>query len=188
MKNKIHLRKQYFQYGIDYYIASRYSVFSSSWVVGNLFHHALEMLLKGFLSIKYDKKIFKSFNKKGHSITDAWKLFKQEVKDQTANQFDDIVIALDEFEDLRYPEKIIDSGAIIIIDPLDESNFTKNSQVHYHNKLSGRSEKIYRFNLASIDSLVTFILKKAEINPNSFINIFNKDQMIYLKKVNRSNV
>lgn len=190
MKNKFALKRQYLEYSIGYYIAGRFSVFGNLWVVGNLLHHALEMLLKGFLCEKHDEFTLRNFSKRGHSILDAWNLFKKEIKDVGADQFDDIIAALDDFEDIRYPDKVVNQGAIIIIDSLSTSSqeFKRRPNASHYNSLNSREEKIYHFNLSSVDLLVEFIFSKIDINPNSLINLYSKDEMEYLKKNNMSKI
>jgi len=190
INQKQFLRQQYLRYCIGYYIAARFSVFSGLWIMGNLFHHAVEMLLKGFLCIDLEEKAMKNFSKSGHSLLDAWKLFKGVIGDKNADQFDDIITSLDEFEDIRYPDRVIKQGAIIVIDPLsiDGKKFQSSPNANHYNILNGRREKIYRFNLSSIYSLIEFIFIKTAIDPNSFINLYGNDEMKYLKKYNKSKI
>jgi hypothetical protein len=96
---------QYLKIAIQYYIAGRSATFAYSLpVAGNLFHHAMEMLLK-FLLIKhsYQPDIMK--NKFGHDLNKLWNEVKSILKDKTLDKFDELISQLNEFEDLRYPGK-----------------------------------------------------------------------------------
>ncbi len=72
--------------GSQYYAHARYSVqFFYLPVSGTLFHHAIEMLLKGYLSKKMTLAELKSA---GHSLVVLWELFKTEVTDLSLVRFD----------------------------------------------------------------------------------------------------
>jgi hypothetical protein len=95
---------QYLKIGIQYYVAGRSATFACfAPVAGNLFHHAIEMLLKCFLLQRYSAQQLKS--RFGHDLEPLWTEFKREAKDSMLDRFDTLVSALNKMEDLRYPGK-----------------------------------------------------------------------------------
>ncbi len=94
---------QYLGIAIQYYLAGRSATFMSALpVAGNLFHHAVEMLLK-FVLIKNSytpDQLKKSF---GHDLKKLWSAVKSKLNDPTMDKFDQLVSDLNDFEDLRYP-------------------------------------------------------------------------------------
>lgn len=95
---------QYLALAIQYYLAGRSASFAYSMpVVGNLFHHAVEMLLKYFLINSYSADQLK--NEFGHNLKKLWDAFKKVVNDRTLDKFDGLISDLNDFEELRYPGK-----------------------------------------------------------------------------------
>src|SRR5437870_1212577 len=98
----------FFSLGIQYYVTARFSAFAwFSPVCGNLFHHAIEMFVKGYLC---ERKSLEELKKVGHRLCSLWACFKQEVADPALDRFDQTVTDLDEFESIRYPDRILSHG------------------------------------------------------------------------------
>jgi hypothetical protein len=95
---------QYLTIAIQYYLAGRSATFAHSLpVAGNLFHHAVEMLLKFFLIKTYsDDQLKKKF---GHHVKKLWGEVMKIVNDPSLSKFDNLISGLNDFEDLRYPGK-----------------------------------------------------------------------------------
>jgi hypothetical protein len=92
----------YFDTGVAYYVTARMAYFARAIPVsGNLFHHALEMFLKGYLCLTVDEWGRRSLR---HNLRRTWRRFKVEVKDANLDRFDEAIRAIDHFEQLRYPE------------------------------------------------------------------------------------
>ena len=90
---------------LEYYVLGRGGIFCSMHLVpANLFHHAIELLLKyGLAAHGYtDEQLRKSF---GHKIATLWDAFKQDVaQDPSLSAYDQTIRRLDKWESLRYPE------------------------------------------------------------------------------------
>jgi hypothetical protein len=70
----------FFKTGSQYYIAGRFAAFA--WlhpVAGNLFHHAIEMYLKGALS---KTKSLSDLRKLSHDLLSGWAAFKVHANDR----------------------------------------------------------------------------------------------------------
>ena len=82
----------YFGLGVHYYVVARYAAFAQLVpVCGNLFHHAIEMFLKGYLAHHGEAEL----KKLGHQLTVLWREFKYEVGDAALDPFDTVVKELD---------------------------------------------------------------------------------------------
>ena len=81
-------------------------------VAGNLYHHAIEMLLKARLS---DTRSLEVLSRRpfGHCLQALWNAFKAEFPGVGLAQFDGTITTLDPFWDLRYPDTVIQEGAQI---------------------------------------------------------------------------
>jgi hypothetical protein len=96
---------QYLRTAIQYYISGRSATCAFSMpVAGNLFHHAVEMLLK-FVLIQNSYSADQLKNKFGHDLNRLWIEVKSILKDPALDKFDELISGLNEFEDLRYPAK-----------------------------------------------------------------------------------
>jgi hypothetical protein len=94
--------------GVDYYVAGRCTALAQRLpVVGNLFHHAIEMMLKARLIQKHS---FCELRRFSHDLTRLWEAFKAEFPDIDLRGFDGTVASLAAFERIRYPDKIIAEG------------------------------------------------------------------------------
>src|SRR5260221_7699546 len=79
---------QFLNLGIQYYTAGRSAVLAELIpVAGNLFHHAIEMLLKARLSQKLSLKELckRPF---GHRLSSLWDAFKAEFPAENLDEFD----------------------------------------------------------------------------------------------------
>jgi len=154
-------KESFFRLGTEYYISGRYSLFAGlSFVAGNLLHHSIEMLLKGFLSSHFDLKELK--RKFGHDLIKLWEEFKSRSSLTTLVEFDDVVSDLNKFEDIRYPDKILKNGLSLSISPTQQTKVVSlnnsNSQV-----------PSYYLTWEEIDKLVKTIFQQSSINPQFFI-------------------
>jgi hypothetical protein len=93
----------------QYYVAGRYSAFAGFIpTTGNLFHHAIEMFLKGGLS--KTGITLADLKKLSHDLPKIWETFKRTFKDQSLDRFDHVIASLHRFEDIRYPDLIVQKG------------------------------------------------------------------------------
>jgi hypothetical protein len=145
--------------GVQYYLAARSSVLAQQTVVaGNLFHHAIENMLKAHLSSSRSlQQVKKEF---GHRLIKAWTTFKAEVQDASElTQFDHTIRQLEAFEDIRYPDGIVRDGAIIIVGA--------------GGIVSPATPRTYSIVVEEIDRLVPAIFKASSRNPKFFTTRFN---------------
>ena len=159
------------QQATQYYIAARFGHFAQLVpICGNLFHHAIEMYLKGALVPSVSVKDLK--DKFRHNLKELWKGFKKEVSDPTLNRFDDIIDKLHKFEDIRYPDKIVADGATIVTinGPLPSYIPTPKAE--------------YELHVSELDQLIVIIFEKASLNPTFFTSILAEHAREYLEKDN----
>src|SRR4051812_41410629 len=102
------VRVEFFGLAFQYYIAARFAASAGLMpVVGTLFHHAIEMFLKGELCKRLSEQ---QRRKIGHRLTELWRAFKAQMADRSLDTFDTLISDLDKFEDIRFPEKIVSLG------------------------------------------------------------------------------
>ncbi len=153
--------------GVQYYTAARSAVLAElSPVTGNLYHHAIEMLLKARLS---QKRSLEELSRPpfGHKLLGLWSAFKAESPAAGLDQFDETVANLDPFEMIRYPDAMIEQGADIVImwDPGSVS------RTH----APGRTpEPRYHLVVTAIDRLVARIFEVSSRNPLFFTSGMNE--------------
>jgi hypothetical protein len=141
--------------GIDYYVAGRYAVFAGQApTAGNLLHHAIEMCLKGALAKK--GKSLAELTALRHHLPLIWSEFKASYSGHSADAFDSIIAELHKFEEIRYPDVILERGMFCSIDPgkRPQSVVSRPEGPHYVlylgeiDELMGKLFSITRFNFA----------------------------------------
>jgi hypothetical protein len=94
--------------GSQYYVLARYSAGQFYLPVSvTLFHHAVEMLLKGYLSKRMTLAELKRI---GHDLVTLWNRFMSDANAKELSRFDTTISHLDRVEMLRYPESMVDDG------------------------------------------------------------------------------
>jgi hypothetical protein len=94
--------EEFFKTAGQYYVGGRYAAFAGLIpVTGNLFHHAVEMYLKGGLSKQGTS--LADLKKLYHHLPNIWTKYKAMFNDKALDQFDDAIASLARFEDIRYP-------------------------------------------------------------------------------------
>jgi hypothetical protein len=170
------VREWFFRFGLQYLVAGRFSACAGVSPVGaNLLHHALEMLLKGYLS---SSMTLGELKKAGHRLVKLWDLYKAKVGDASLNQYDGVVIDLDKFEEIRYPDKIVLSGMLV------GYSFVRGER-QLVNAGPGRREPVYKLLVAEIDELAKTIFESASINVSA-IDHLSEDARLYLTRWNES--
>ena len=71
-------------------------------VCGNLFHHAVEMILKGGLARKRNLSDLKDM---GHNLRALWRAYKADFPDPALERHGKTISGLDKFEAIRYPDE-----------------------------------------------------------------------------------
>jgi hypothetical protein len=88
--------------GCEYYATARWGMHARRiWVSGNLFHHAVEMLLKSGLAKR--GRGLPQLKAMLHNLDRLWREFKKAFPDPSLTQHDKIILSLHKFEDIRYP-------------------------------------------------------------------------------------
>jgi hypothetical protein len=102
--------------GMEYYITARSAALANLInVYGNLYHHAIEMLLKAVLSRRYSVDQLRS-KKLGHNLPILWDRFKAEFSSIGLQDFDELIRDLHRFETIRYPDKLSEQGGLLFIE------------------------------------------------------------------------
>jgi hypothetical protein len=151
-----------FSYGSQYYVLGRYAAFAGQApVAGNVLHHAVEMFLKEALSQTMSLDDIRTL---GHDLPSIWEAFKAQQKDDNLKGFDSVISSLDQFEDIRYPDKILEEGAVLRMD------IRKQGRVDASPTSSMPLSPEYALFLKEIDELVAVIFEKASRNPKAYLN------------------
>jgi hypothetical protein len=140
----------------QYYTAARFAMYAQRFpVCGNLFHHAVEMALKGGLARKRELAEVEDM---GHRLRIIWRAFKNDFPDPSLNltRHDKTVSRLNKFEDLRYPGT---KGSIGI-------NASWSGDPGTVTTFGGlRTPKKYPLVVSDIDGLFADIFRAASWNP-----------------------
>ena len=165
------LKGKYYDFGFQYYVAGRCGVASQfDPVAGTLFHHAVEMLLKGALCDHVSKRKRRHMK---HKLTPIWRAFKARYgAGLDLDNFDAIVAELQKFEEIRYPEKIV-RGSVSVF------GFGMPTI-----KALGGSVPAYNLAVGEINSLVKAICKAANINAKVFTMDYQEPGRTYLRHEN----
>jgi hypothetical protein len=150
----------------QYYVTGRYAAFAGFIpITGNLLHHAIEMYLKGGLSKRGAN--LADLKKLNHVLPNIWTKFKATFNDPALDRFDNVISSLHRFENIRYPDLIVQKGMQAII------NITKQPPL---NPLSG-PEPAYELCVQDVDELIDQIFKTASANPAAFLSMrFHKEE------------
>ena len=145
--------------GSRYFAVARFSAFAFLMpICGNLYHHAVEMLIKGYLAKSMSSSKIKSTF--GHNLTKLWTAFKSTANDANLSSFDFPISRLDRFEDIRYPDSIIDDGMMVGISlGGDGPNLV--------DRFSDGTP-IYKLNVEELDKLVAAIFDRASIPSSAY--------------------
>jgi hypothetical protein len=166
----------YFEAAVQYHAAARYAAISGFLPVsGNLFHHAVEMYMKGYFCKKLDES---QLRKLGHKLPKIWRRFKADVSDPNLNQYDDAISELDRFERIRYPEEMVRSG-------LRASIAFKRGDLQVETD-SKCQEPLYALTIDEVDAISKIIFEKLKLNATFFTGNLSEDALAYLKKENKS--
>jgi hypothetical protein len=167
----------YFEAATNYYVLGRFAVFAAvAPTAGNVFHHAVEMGLKGLLCEHLDEP---ERRRLGHSLRRVWRWFKRYADDPTLQKFDRIIVALDRFEEIRYPERSARLGMVVrFAVPKPPPDFAPVQ----------RGRPTYEFNLQEIDELLAVLFEKANLNPAAFSASLRAPGREFLAKDNAASI
>jgi len=128
------LQDEFFYLATQYYAIGKFAMSASlDPVSGILFHHALELYLKGALSLRMDETKRRDL---GHQLHALWSEFKNMASYPELAKFDGAVKVLQKFEEIRYPERIVRNGMRLVISlrPIDSGvieKYDEQSAPHY---------------------------------------------------------
>jgi hypothetical protein len=166
----------FFALGIQYYVSARFSAMAKLLPVsGNLYHHAVEMLMKGQLSRTLPLETLK--RKYSHGLKRTWKQFKKLFQAEDLSPFDSLICALDRFERLRYPDNFLKEGmsAMLAWDPPKTPT-----------KISGSAAKVphYEFAVTDLDRLIDRMFRLCSMNPSFYMADLDEHGMKVLENDN----
>ena len=96
------------QNACQYYATARFAMHAKCMpVMGILFHHTVEMLLKGGLA---RKRTLGELKDMGHRLKLLWRALKEDFPDANLSRHDRTISRLDKFDTLRYPDEILRHG------------------------------------------------------------------------------
>jgi hypothetical protein len=149
----------FFGDGLQYYVAGRSAFFAGcNSVAANLLHHAVEMCLKGGLSKA--GLTLTELTKLRHHLPKIWKKFKQQTGVTKLNQLDGVVAALHKYEELRYPDTVLQRGML--------SGFILHKPTPSTSTQWSGKEPQYELCLEAVDELIEAIFTSASINLGFF--------------------
>jgi hypothetical protein len=153
--------------GLQYYISGRSAAIAGfNPVAGNLLHHAVEMLLKAQLLKAYSLKEIKT--RYGHNLLAAWTDFKGMLPLEDLGHLDQAITDLDVFDDIRYPDLILEKGASMAV--------SWGQQKPAVTTRGGPTLPEYFLYVNDIDHLVATIFRVSGWNPKFFAFIFFKSE------------
>jgi hypothetical protein len=170
------VRTEFFDLGVQYFIAARFAASAHLLpVTGNLFHHAIEMMIKGELATHIGERERRRLS---HDLNKLWKEFKRRTnRGQSLDSFDNVITRLAQFEDIRFPEAIVSKGMTCVI------GFGEFAPTDYRD---GHRGPRYELFVGEVDALVKAILEVSHINPVFFTSRYHtKHARTYLRRYNR---
>lgn len=161
------------RYGIQYYVAGRFAAASAfTPVLANLLHHAVELFLKACLAHEDSVELIRKYGTfntgYGHDLPRLWTEFKKRNATAARPEFDRIIAALHRFEEIRYPEQLIDDGATIII-----NIFAVDDQPQDEHR---PEEHEYLLSLPEVDELMGLLFTSTRCNRESFLAAVNDER------------
>jgi hypothetical protein len=169
----------FYRIGVEYYVVGRFSYFCHYLLMtGVLFHHAIEMFLKGKLLDNFSAQQLK--DQFGHNLHRLWNEFKRECKDPSLRQYEGTIQRLNRWEDLRYPPKKGGSSGGISMS-LDMRKGDKSGVTYPKMK----EESKYKVNLEEMDELVKKLFSVIQLNPKFFGEFTTGEAKAFYQKENR---
>ena len=146
--------------GSEYYASARFAMEAQRLLIcGNLFHHAVEMLLKGGLA--KNGKSLAELERMRHSLRALWRAYKADHSGAGLNRHDKTIKSLDKREEIRYPDPLLGSIGVSI----DWSG--EPPEVKTFGGL--RTPRQYAVVVEDIDDLVADVFRTSSGNPGVFM-------------------
>jgi hypothetical protein len=145
------------QHGCQYYVSARFAMHAQCVPInGILFHHAIEMLLKGAL---LEKRTLSDVEQMRHWLKRIWRAFKEDFPAPQLKHHDGTISSLAKFHDLRYWE-------------VESAGMTSQWERPAHHVIvygGMKTPKQYVVVVSDIDDLVADIFKAASWNPGKYM-------------------
>ena len=132
------------------------------------------MLLKGELSKTLPlEEIKKQY---GHLLVKTWSTFKAMHSGQDLSGFDQLIVDLDHFEKIRYPDEYLKHGAVMSLgwgtlkSPVGQQTGPKLPEYHLH--------------VNEVDALVSRLFKVCHINPPAYWGALHPEAVRFLQYEN----
>lgn len=171
----IDVRIHFAQLSVQYFIAGRSAAFQQLIpILGNLLHHAVEMALKAHLAQSLTLKQLVAYR---HNLPRLWNAFKASVPGTDYSHLDGPIEALHRYESLRYPDSVLEHGALMELSLLRE-------HVGPVTPSPGGIPK-YSIVLEDIDETMAVIFKSASLNPTFITGSATQEARQALTRNNR---
>ena len=168
--------EQFYKVAMEYYASGRSAFLSNSvFVAGNLLHHAVEMMLKGHL-LKTILPTDLAKRKFGHNLLILWTAFKATFPSNDLAEFDAMIDALNRFEEIRYPDKIIEHGVAIGM------ALGRNQPVTSLDP--ARAETTYQIAIGDVDALFARLFPLCRMNPKAYFLFLSEHGLQVLNEGN----
>lgn len=153
-EHRKNLSSVFLELGCQYYAIARFcaSQFYMP-ICATLFHHSIEMLIKGYLINLEDSAKLKKI---GHNLVKLWSMFTTAYGDTGLTKFDKSIKDLDKVELLRYPNIMVDEGFVLNV-RLGVPNPTRLPGLENHPE--------YFVNVSDLDEIAMAIFTACKINP-----------------------
>lgn len=157
--------------GAQYYAIARYCApFFYAPVSMTMFHHAIEMLMKGYLIKTHPVSTLRNQKTYGHNLDALWTLYKSTIEDESLSRFDKSVSDLNQVEKLRYPDNMDENGFIVSVSirepsPLQFSDVENIDDSGMMSCLNFDNKPQYLINVSNLDKIVLSIFDACEVNP-----------------------
>ena len=157
--------KYFYAIALEYYVSGRAALFcGSTFITGNLLHHAVEMLLKGQLSKTIPLAELKDRDKFGHRLPQLWTALKVLFATEDLTGFDAMIAELEEFEKIRYPDEILDRGAFIGI------GYGRGKPV---TNIAGRTAPQFQIGVGDVDAFFARLFPLCRLNPKAYLSFLS---------------
>src|SRR5262249_14350227 len=138
---------------------------------GILFHHCIERFLKAAL-LAHGHSL-DSLRAHGHSLEKTWRAFKAEYPAASLDEFDATISRLNRFEDIRYPDAMIEQGMQVLLDWKPSISKATGSM---------KMPPKYHVIVNDLDRLTRRILETASRNPKALLGLpcnYADDALLY---------
>jgi hypothetical protein len=154
----------FYMIAMEYYVSGRAALkCGNALITGNLLHHAVEMLLKGYLSKSIPMQELK--RRFGHKLLDLWNAFKSLFSGEDLSEFDSMITDLERFEEIRYPDSLLQSGGSIGL------GWGRGKPV----ETSSRPVPQYQVGLGDVDAFVARLVSLCALNPHTYVTSLSEE-------------